>query len=174
MKKMKQYFLKKCNVVLVALLGVFGFSCSSNNDGYDVPMYGTPLADFVIKGAVMDKTNEPIEGIQVKFVRVLKDANGNEVDTFKISKENTNEDGRFKLTTQFSEAIFNVSTLSHFVRFSDTENGLFENKTIEIYSKEDFEQTRPKSGFWDKGEFIKTLNVQLTPITEEDEEETEE
>ena len=160
MKKMKQLFLKKCNAILVVLLGVFGFSACDNSEGK--MMYGTPQTDFVLKGTVVDKIeNRPIEDIQVKFIeRLFVDANGKE-HILLYRATSTNEDGSFKLQGSF---IFSPENSK--VRFID-ENGVFAEKTKEL-DWEDAEQTRPGSG-WFRGEFTKALDtVQLTKRTDED------
>jgi hypothetical protein len=64
-----------------------------------------------------------------------------------------------------------LSASIHFSDIDGAENGLFENKAIELNS-EDFEQTRPPSGNWFMGEFTKNLDtVQLTPKEEAEEDE---
>ena len=168
MEKIKKLFLRKCNAVLVALLGVFGFSgCNCNNIYY--PMYASPITDFVVKGVVENIENsKPIEDIQVKLIKhSFIDMNGKEHIVYRATK--TDEDGSFKLYGSFTFLPKNSE-----VRFID-ENGVFAEKTKK-FDWEDAEQTRPGSGFWFDGEFTKTLpTVQLTPKTDEDyEEENEE
>ena len=156
---MKQLFLKKCNAILIAALGMIGFS-SCENIEYGKAMYGTPQTDFVLKGSVVDKIeNRPIEDIQVKFIeRLFVDANGKEHIIYQAT--NTNEDGSFKLQGSFTFLPENSE-----VRFID-ENGVFAKKTKE-FDWEDAELTRPGSG-WFMGEFTKRLDVKLTPQTDEE------
>ena len=173
MKKMKQYFLKKCNAIFMAFLGVLGFS-SCDRMEYATPAYGVPHATFIVKGTVENKANdEPIEGIQVKFVRTFTDANDKEHTCYLKPKKLTDEEGNFKLKTGRLDdflASDNFSVAIHFSDIDGAENGLFENKVVELLDIDDFEQTRPASGFRDRGEFTKTLNVQLTPKDEETDE----
>ena len=177
---MKQLFLRKCNVVLVALLGVFGFSCSCDNGDNNYLMYGvaTPAAGFVIKGAVTDKkTEHPIESIQVKIAATFVNANGEKQVFYLEPKKLTDEEGSFKFRKQgVFEDILESDAFSAAVHFSDIDgekNGLFENKIVEL-NIEDFEETKPPSGHWFLGEFTKTLDVKLTPKAEDYEEENEE
>ena len=163
---MKQLFLKKCNTVLIALLGMFGFSgCDRMEVGLD--MYGTPTTAFVVKGAVVDKKEgRAIEDIQVKLIKkMFIDSNGKEHIFYQAT--NTNEDGFFKLQGSFTFLPKNSE-----VRFID-ENGIFKEKTKE-FDWEDAEQTKLPSGHWFLGEFTKTLDVKLTPKDENYDEENEE
>lgn len=49
--------------MLTGLLGFLGFTVSSCDPNTDE--YGSPYADYSIKGKVTDTENQPIEGIQV-------------------------------------------------------------------------------------------------------------
>ena len=158
MKKLKQLFLKKCNAILVALLGVFGFS---GCDRYGPMEYGTPHTNFIIKGTVVSQAgNKPVEGIQVKFIdRLFIDMDGNERIRYVIT--NTNEDGFFKFQ---SGDVFLPENPK--LRFTD-ENGVFVEKDKE-FDWDDAVRTRPARG-WFSGEFTKTLEtVQLTKRADED------
>ena len=162
MEKIKHYFLKSYSAVLVALLGVFGFSCSPNNDGYGVPMYGAPLAHFVVKGVVENKTErQGIADIQVEILSVSIAPNGNKRMFEAIGT--TNQDGTFKVRGYGSAGL----PINSRARFID-ENGVFAEK-IKKFDWEDAEQTRPASGFSFQGEFTKTLDtVLLTLKADED------
>ena len=51
------------NAVLAALLSMLGYGCSSSDEPVE---YGTPHADYMIKGQVTDEAGNPIQGINVK------------------------------------------------------------------------------------------------------------
>ena len=142
----------------MTILALFGFT---NCDRMGRDMYGTPHADFVIKGTVENiENNQPIEGIQVKFIeRLFIDMNGNEHIRYEIT--NTNEDGFFR----FQGTDVGFSDENPRLRFID-ENGVFAEKTKE-FDWEDAVRTRPRRG-WFSGEFTKRLDVQLTPKQEEE------
>ena len=164
MKKLKQLFLKKCNAVLIALLGMFGFSgCDNENGGGAELMYGVPQTDFVVKGSVVDKTErQGIEDIQVKILSVFTNPTNGDEHPRIVAVGVTNEDGTFKV--QGSEVKLPKNARARFI----DENGVFAEKTKE-FDWEDAEQTRPESGSWNRGEFTKTLDtVQLTKRTDED------
>ena len=162
--KMKQLFLKKCNAVLIALLGMFGFSGCEIHGRTE---YGTPQTDFVLKGSVENSENKSIEGIKVKLIKhSFVDQEGKEHIFYQATS--TNEDGSFKLQGSMTFLPENSE-----IRFID-DNEVFADKTKE-FDWEDAVRTRPARG-WFRGEFTKTLEtVQLTKRTDEDyEEENEE
>ena len=163
MKNLNHIFLKKFNAVFVALLALFGFSACILNEPKS--MYGTPQVDFVVKGTVVDKTNnQPIEGIKVKlFKGWFTDIYGN--NQYVYHAENTDENGVFKIR---GTGVGLPQPRVRFVDIDGDENGLFEDKTVEFDWK-DAEQTRPPSGFWNSGELTKTINARLTPREENNE-----
>lgn len=55
MKRMHLQLLKKANCVLASLLMLLGFSCTDDEgEGPIICEYGTPYANFQIKGKVVD------------------------------------------------------------------------------------------------------------------------
>ena len=156
---MKQLFLKKCNAILVALLGVFGFS------GCEIvgrAEYGTPQVDFIVKGIVESKVErQGVGDIRIKILDVLiNPTNGDEHPRI-VAVGVTNEEGAFKVRGSGVDLPENARA-----RFID-ENGVFAEKTKE-FDWQDAVRTRPARG-WFSGEFTKTLEtVQLTKRTDED------
>lgn len=65
---MKVRLTRWYNAVLTALLGLLGYSCSSDEilDEYGSPVvaYGVPTAHFIMKGTVTDEAGTPIQGIK--------------------------------------------------------------------------------------------------------------
>ncbi|MDR0333371.1 MAG: radical SAM-associated putative lipoprotein [Dysgonamonadaceae bacterium] len=158
MKKFKLP-LKSFNAILIVLLGVFGFSgCELIQTGR--VEYGTPTADFKIKGAVVNVIDkEPIEGIQVKIIKrhIVDDK---EYIVFQSESVTTDAKGSFEI---IKKGFPSLPTLEAY--FSDTKNSLFEDKIIEFDFK-DADRTKPASGWFD-GEFTKTINAELTPKKED-------
>ena len=69
--KTKKIFIKGFNWVLAGILGMLGFTGCGKVSWNDVE-YGTPNADFKIKGVVVSKTTGiPVEGVQVTVPRVV-------------------------------------------------------------------------------------------------------
>ena len=96
--KMKVRFNRWYNAVLTALLSMLGFSCSLDEpDEYgSTPVeYGTPHADYILKGTVTDEAGTPIKGIKTSLKEVYKDDTGTYV--FGIDSIQTNESGNYQL-----------------------------------------------------------------------------
>ena len=55
--------------ICAAIMGLLGFSCSNDEDM--ALMYGTPIADFEIKGVVFtEKGNKPVPDAVIKVMEV--------------------------------------------------------------------------------------------------------
>ena len=67
---MKAKVLRGINVLLTAILGLFGFSSCFRVE------YGTPHADFTIEGTVSNEDDEPLQNIQVVHQGGRKDGAG--------------------------------------------------------------------------------------------------
>lgn len=69
MEKLYPHLLKGTNWVLAGLLTLLGFSCSSDLDNDDDLLceYGSPHANYEIKGKVVDRQNNPIPDIQIEI-----------------------------------------------------------------------------------------------------------
>ena len=85
---MKRKIWKIQNAVCASVLSLLGFGGCGDNVGVD--MYGTPHADYSIKGAVQTKEGKPIQGIKVSVTYetdTLGTALSDEKGTFAIQKE---------------------------------------------------------------------------------------
>ncbi|WP_075558915.1 radical SAM-associated putative lipoprotein [Parabacteroides timonensis] len=69
MKRLYPHLLKRTNWLLAGLLTLLGFSCSNDLDNDDdlVCEYGTPHANYEIKGKVVDRQNNPIPNVQIEL-----------------------------------------------------------------------------------------------------------
>lgn len=75
--KNKTLKMRPGSKILLALLSMLGFSScfpfwdrdggKSGDDGDEVAMYGVIRSEYIVKGAVRDADNEPVEGIKVYF-----------------------------------------------------------------------------------------------------------
>ena len=70
MKKISSSFLKSLNWLLTSVLMLLGFSTCDSEPG--AAMYGTPHADFTIKGKVVNQENMPIPDIEIKCLILLE------------------------------------------------------------------------------------------------------
>ena len=65
MENINLQLLRKINCLLTGLLAIIGFSCGENGE---IPCeYGSPHANFQIKGKVTDMKGEPIPDLQVRI-----------------------------------------------------------------------------------------------------------
>ena len=90
---MKVRFYRWYNAVLTVLLSMLGFGCSSSDD--DMIEYGTPHADFILKGQVTDEAGTPIKNIKTSAKMIIKSEAGVYIND--ISTVQTDESGNYKL-----------------------------------------------------------------------------
>ena len=160
MEKLNRSFVKKFNAVLVALLGFLGFS------GCDIigkVEYGSPHANYQIKGQVVDKaTGEAIKGIKVQILNHSEAIPDDvEIPHFLQFIDTTDVNGNFAILHQGFPRNRDMPLFAHVTDIDSIENGWFYDKVIELEMR-NFEQTKPASGNWFSGEFTKTINVKLT------------
>ena len=143
---MKHFFLSLYGKIIAATLiviGIFVTACAK---------YGTPSADFIVKGKVTDKsTQKPIKDIAV-IRKTHTSPYGN--DTVK-----TNADGEFEM--RFTE----FPGTSHWIFAEDldgTKNGgLYTPDSLKINSSQ-MKKIKKGTGSWFEGTFEKTdANFQL-------------
>ena len=97
-EKMKVRFNRWYNAVLTALLSILGFGCSSEEpmDMYGPPVeYGTPQADFILKGTVTDEIGTPVQGLKTSLKEVYK--HDLVTNTYGVDSIQTNESGNYQL-----------------------------------------------------------------------------
>ena len=90
---MKVRFYRWYNAVLKVLLSMLGFGCSSSDD--DMLEYGTPHADFILKGQVTDEAGTPIKNIKTSAKIIVK--SGTSVYKDEFSTAQTDDSGRYEL-----------------------------------------------------------------------------
>ena len=110
------------------LLTMLGFSSMVGCDGGINPvpdMYGTPLADYEIKGKVLDADGDPIKGIKVEVQTYVAGP-----EPIPIIRKFSLDDGTYDASVQ----TFPVSKLRLVAQDIDgAENGgEFEEKTVEL------------------------------------------
>jgi len=149
MKKFYCLLLKGSNGILTGLMALLGFSAC---DKYGRTEYGTPYADYVVKGTVVNKsTSRPVQGIEVKVI----DHDRSEW------KGLTTQEGSFYLSK--SNVFFDDSQkMSVIATDIDGEaNGLFKPDTVYVYFH-DAQQTVVGKG-WFEGEHTLTVEFELEP-----------
>ena len=139
--------------ILGKLLTILGFAGCNILGGCSCA-YGTPYADFEVKGVVTDGKN-PIENVQVKLIRTFQE---HERDWGKA--DTTNKQGQFSL--QFGEEIFDDNTLRLKVIATDL-NNTYQNDTSKIeFLWSDVKRNKKKrKDDWYDGKATKTVNFTL-------------
>ena len=143
---MKVRFNRWYNAVLTALLAMLGYeSCSSDS----VVEYGTPNADFQIKGQVTYEGGIPIPGIRVR-------APYSYIDGSDGQSVLTDENGLFELD-EFHSMLYGKL----YVEDIDGEDngGEFQSDTINVWDlpKKEVE----KGSGWYEGKFEVNANIRL-------------
>ena len=157
---MKVRFNRWYNAVLTALLSMLGFSCSLDEpDEYgSTPVeYGTPHADYILKGTVTDEAGTPIKGIKTSLKEISKDDTGTYV--FGIDSIQTNESGNYQLK---NSGMPYDKRIKLFVEDIDGEanGGEFLNDTLDIdYGKA--VEVEEGDHHWYDGKYEVTTDVRL-------------
>ncbi|MCL1933909.1 MAG: radical SAM-associated putative lipoprotein [Candidatus Azobacteroides sp.] len=162
--KINRAFIKGTNWALAGLISLLGFTGCKDN----LEEYGSPSADYTVKGAVVNKTTgKPVGGIGIHIGYPGQTTMYGTPSTTYESKTyvTTDAKGEFKITTSFFYTP--NQTLSIYADDIDgEENGLFQSEVIQA----DFsnaEQSKKPNG-WYQGEYTVTLGkVELTEIKEE-------
>jgi len=170
--KINRAFIKGTNWALAGLISLLGFSgCDKMGSGSGSVEYGTPKADYTVKGSVVNKaTGKPIEGIQVTY-----DPGPVAIPMYGVipapyepkAAVTTDNKGEFKLTGYAFPLSMQSSQTPVYVHDIDGEkNGLFKSDTLQIdFSKA--ERTKKPQGGWYEGEYTVTVKVELTEIKDE-------
>lgn len=148
---MKSFFIKVSKSVL-ALFGVTIFTACP-------AMYGTPYADYEIKGKVVDEiTKEPVKGVRVIKSEVLSSEGLIMFDEYNKDTLYTS-DGTF----MFSGREYTFGGYSH-IKVEDIdslENGLYESNEVLV---ELTQVKRPKPNGWFQGFYqADNVMVELSP-----------
>lgn len=153
MKKMKRQFIKGTNWALAGLLGLLGFACSDDDD---VPVeYGTPHANYLIRGHVKNQSGEPVPDIKIEVV-VPEEFNYS-------SPVISNSSGYYFAQATSGERINELKVIVSDIDKED--NGLYQNDTILVQFKN--EDYYDKGERWHLGSASKEVNITLKNIENE-------
>jgi len=157
MKVIRFKFLKSYNSIITLLLSLLGFASSCDILGGKA-MYGTPSADFVLKGKVEARsTNNPVAGIKIEMSQEIDTENGKmPVDLdHSVSAETT---GTYTVTNKGAFP----KDQTYKIKFTDIDgalNGEFESLDTTIVFQNPKFTGGDKS--WYSGRTEKDLNVKL-------------
>ena len=170
--KTNRAIIRGINWILASIISMLGFvGCGK----IGAEEYGTPHADYTIKGAVVDKTTgKPIKGIRVGYSpKYWAVAEYGVLPTPYEPKVHvlTDAKGEFKLTDRFYVGEYQVENGNPILNVSvedidGVDNGLFQSEYIQV----DFSDAEHsgKSKSWYSGEYSLNVNVELTGIEDEE------
>jgi putative lipoprotein (rSAM/lipoprotein system) len=141
MKKIKHSFLKKFNIVLIALLALLGFS-NCERTSFEQP-------EFIVKGTITSKIDgKPVEGIRISSGWIGAGLMyGTPMPDFRPkSPVHSNQNGNFV-------SILNDTIRGNILHIQDVDRGLFRDTTIVVN--------------FEKGRHIANIDIALTPKTNE-------
>lgn len=159
MRIFKHKCLRCYNSFIIFLISFLGFASSCDILGGKA-MYGTPSADFLIKGKIEDASaNVPLKGIKV----VMEMNFGSVSDPYIIKKDSTFSsavDGSYQVIAK-SESAGDQKINLRFTDIDGTNNGQYKSlDTTIVFQNLKFSNG---SGSWDKGETVKEVNIKLQP-----------
>ena len=143
------------NAVLTVLLSMLGFGCSSSDDDMVVE-YGTPHADYTLKGVVTDEAGTPVRNIKTSAKILGKTEAG--AYTGERGTVQTDETGRYELEydgmarTDLKIVVEDID--------GDANGGEFLNDTLDV----DFHKAvkvGEGDNHWYGGKFEVTTDVKL-------------
>lgn len=140
---MKKIAIKTYGKIVAFFLSIVGILVSSQSCG----MYGTPSADFIVKGKVTDAlTDLPIQNIRVVMPYLHSYSHGDTVYT--------NAKGEYAIK-QFDFPVFSEPRLVISSDVDGDKNGFYVGDTLKVYfTKKD--RIKRGSGSWYEGVFEKT------------------
>ena len=141
------------NAVLAALLSMLGYGCSSSDEPVE---YGTPHADYMIKGQVTDEAGNPIQGIKTSVKNIFVDGEG-EVYVNPIDSVRTDVSGSYQLKTDWPHESSKIILEDI---DGEANGGEFFGDTLDVaYDKA--VKTKDGDGRWYNGAYEITQNVKL-------------
>lgn len=155
MKKLQFKVLKSYNTLITFLVSLLGFASSCDWMGGRA-MYGTPMADFVVKGKVESKSNKPVVGIKVEMSKEYDSENGKTL-VFVNSATSDGGNGAYELIGRDDplDQTFKIK----FTDVDGTTNGEYETLDTTVV----FQNVKYTGGDgnWYHGKTEKELNVKL-------------
>lgn len=149
---MKVRFNRWYNTVLTALLGLLGFeSCDSPDEYGPIPVeYGTPNADFIVKGVVTDEAGKPIQGIQANFVNDM---------TFGVVSTSTDASGKYEISARSYPDLYGCQLIVEDID-GEANGGEFLSDTLDLSTKKPV-QVKNGDGNWYEGAYELSQDIKL-------------
>jgi len=149
---MKVRFNRWYNAVLSALLGLLGFeSCDSPEEYGSIPVeYGTPHADYIVKGVVSDEAGNPVQGIQANF---MYDMN------FGVISASTDASGNYEINARAFPEFHDCQLVVEDID-GEANGGEFLSDTLDLSTKKPV-QVKKGSGAWYDGTYELSQDIKL-------------
>lgn len=148
--------------LLSGALVLLGFgSCSDNSDDEDMRLeYGTPTANYQVKGKVTSDVGDPLEGIQV----IVKDDyayfnKGKDTHSYGSDTIYTDAKGEFVSHEANSHGIYKQKVFFNDVD-GDANRGSFKSDSVEV-EKMEKKLIEDGKGHWYKGKYELSTTVKL-------------
>lgn len=156
MKVIKFKCLKTYNALIVFLISFLGFASSCDPLGGKT-MYGSPSANFIVKGKVGTAINSPIAGIKVEMSMEIN--NGTEKVSYLLNTASSAESTGIYKVTGYGQWPGDKTFMLKFTDIDGALNGEFETLDTTVVFKD------PKftggDGNWYEGQAEKEVNVKL-------------
>jgi putative lipoprotein (rSAM/lipoprotein system) len=147
--------------LIVLLISLLGFSSSCKKDGPTKYMYGSPHADFIIKGEVESAaTNTPISEIIVEMRSINNFEDGHSDTSLVATGFSYSGAGNYLLSDNFASP----EDKTYKIKFIDIDgalNGEYETLDTTVVFKDT--KFTGGDGSWDFGQAEQKLNVRLKP-----------
>jgi putative lipoprotein (rSAM/lipoprotein system) len=144
------------NAIIAALLSLLG--CPINVS--DPAEYGTPSADFIIRGKASSNADQPAPNISVVMREQIGTDNDGRPQFHKVDSTGTDNNGAYRVKAQSAFPEDQAFRLT-FYDIDGAVNGAFKDTTVTV------EFINPVftggSGNWHKGETVQEVNIQLRP-----------
>ena len=143
---MKKSLIKSFDKIIVILLAMLGAFTGCNKSVYEPEMYGTPYADYDLKGIVIDKeTSNPIKNIRV---------------VHQTYYDTTYTDAEGKYAFIYHGNVVNTFHLKIEDIDGEENDGDFEAREMDVkFTNAD--QVEEGDGHWYEGKYEKTQNIEL-------------
>jgi putative lipoprotein (rSAM/lipoprotein system) len=157
---------RSIKVLFSILLALFGVTSCQFASPYPGPCeYGTPTAEFFIKGTVKDKDGKPVKNIRI--TTDLDSYKGTDVvlpadyDSLYKAKAYTGSDGSFTYGLRGSPSMMDRTVMVYAKDTDGSENGgEFKPDSVSVtFNKKDF---TGNDGHWYYGKATVTANISLT------------
>lgn len=159
MKKLSRPLIKGTNWALAGILTLLGFGACEKGS---MTEYGTPNADYTVKGTVVDKaTGKPVKGIRVGYREPTNMLMYGVIPTEYQRKAavTTDDKGAFQITENMFPGEVNPVPV-YVTDIDGEENGSFASESLMVDFKNVKVGGKPKS--WYEGEYTVTVKVELS------------